>query len=109
MKLSTLKPIFTSQKKDRREVEKGREWYNTKAWRLLREEVFVRDKYTCQRKECGRLIIDRKQCIAHHKLPHKGNEQLFWSKDNLETVCKPCHDGPIASEERREMIWGQWY
>lgn len=39
--------------------------------------------------------------VANHKIPHKGDEQLFWYGE-LESVCKPCHDGHIQSSERRQ-------
>lgn len=39
--------------------------------------------------------------VANHKIPHKGDESLFFDRNNLESTCKTCHDGPIQSEERR--------
>lgn len=111
LKLSILKPILSSaqsqqKKKNRRYAEPLRECYNTQRWKDLRDEVLLRDKYVCQ--WCGELILNPAKQIAHHKIPHKGDERLFWSKDNLITVCKPCHDGPIAREERNDNIWGTW-
>ena len=40
--------------------------------------------------------------VVNHKKRHKGDPELFFDPDNLESVCKPCHDGAIQSEERRE-------
>lgn len=109
MKLSTFKPLLGSSiKKDRNKIEPGREWYKTKRWRELRWEVLVRDRFTCQYKGCGKLEVDSSKLIAHHKIPHKGNSKLFFDKENLQTVCKDCHDGPISSEERKNFIWGNW-
>jgi 5-methylcytosine-specific restriction protein A len=39
--------------------------------------------------------------VVNHKIPHKGDVELFYSPENIESVCKSCHDGPIQSEERR--------
>lgn len=39
--------------------------------------------------------------VVNHKVAHKGDKRLFWSRSNWEPVCKPCHDGPIQSEEKR--------
>ena len=37
--------------------------------------------------------------IVHHKIEHKGDEVLFWSWDNLESVCASCHSGHIRVSE----------
>jgi 5-methylcytosine-specific restriction protein A len=39
--------------------------------------------------------------VVNHRKPHKGNWSLFIDATNHESTCKPCHDGPIQSEERR--------
>lgn len=38
--------------------------------------------------------------VVHHVIRHKGDKALFWDKSNWQTVCKPCHDGPLQSAER---------
>jgi 5-methylcytosine-specific restriction endonuclease McrA len=38
--------------------------------------------------------------VVHHKVPHKGNEQLFWDINNLEAVSKQWHDSEAQREER---------
>lgn len=37
---------------------------------------------------------------ADHVIPHKGDAKLFWEGE-LQSVCKPHHDGPKQAEERR--------
>lgn len=39
--------------------------------------------------------------VVHHKVPHKGDEHLFWDIDNLEAVSKKWHDSEAQCEERR--------
>lgn len=39
--------------------------------------------------------------VVHHKVPHRGDLALFFDPSNLEAVCKPCHDGPMQSDEAR--------
>jgi 5-methylcytosine-specific restriction protein A len=34
------------------------------------------------------------------RIPHRGDRRLFRDPENHESVCKPCHDGPIQREER---------
>lgn len=30
--------------------------------------------------------------VVDHKIPHKGDLKLFWSRSNWQPLCKPCHD-----------------
>lgn len=39
--------------------------------------------------------------IADHRTPHKGDETLFWSRGNLQCLCKGCHDRVKQAEDRR--------
>lgn len=79
-----------------------RSWYKSKRWESLRQQVFVRDLYTCQR--TGELCIGKHPAanspVANHKVPHRGDPELFWDISNIETVTKAVHDGVIQSEER---------
>ncbi|WP_291376383.1 hypothetical protein [Devosia sp.] len=38
--------------------------------------------------------------VVHHKVPHKGDEQLFWDISNLEAVSKEWHDSEGQREDR---------
>jgi 5-methylcytosine-specific restriction protein A len=38
--------------------------------------------------------------VVDHRKPHKGDPQLFWSKDNWQALCKPHHDRDKQREER---------
>jgi 5-methylcytosine-specific restriction endonuclease McrA len=79
-----------------------RAWYNTSKWQRLRQIVLKRDRWTCQR--TGELCIGKGQepnaPVINHKIPHRGDEKLFWDIDNLELVAKHVHDSEIQSEER---------
>lgn len=118
MRLSTLKPLLSrssvEKRVDRRNTEPGRQWYNTVEWKKLRLFIFDRDLYTCQyvdqktNKKCRRLEGNTAKLVAHHIKKHKGNRELFFDANNIQTVCKQCHDGPIASEERTSDIAGTW-
>lgn len=108
-RLSLLKPRIGFAEGDGKAADKARtvmapwrKWYNTTRWERLRQQVFVRDGYVCQRS--GVLCIGKYPApnspVANHKVPHKGDPRLFWDIDNLETVAKEVHDGLIQSEER---------
>jgi 5-methylcytosine-specific restriction protein A len=38
-----------------------------------------------------------------HIVSHHGDEALFWDEDNLQALCKSCHDKKTAREDGR---WG---
>jgi 5-methylcytosine-specific restriction enzyme A len=84
-----------SRTRDRR--HEWRAWYKTKQWRQLRWSVLMRDLFTCQM--CGRIEADTSQLVADHKVPHCGDEALFWNVGNIQCLCKPCHDGAKQREE----------
>lgn len=67
-----------------------RAWYKTARWQRLRWSILVRDLFTCRM--CRRVEGDTKQLVADHVTPHRGDEALFWSPDNLQCLCKACHD-----------------
>lgn len=82
-----------------------RGWYKSARWQQLRLEVLTRDLYTCQ--HTGVLLTGKAPApdspVVHHKVPHKGNEHLFWDINNLEAVSKAYHDSEAQREERNAM------
>jgi 5-methylcytosine-specific restriction protein A len=90
---------FESGHKGRSQASPWRAWYNSTRWRRLRRAILLRDMYTCQWPGCGRIEADTSLLVADHKQPHHGNAGMFWDERNLETLCKPCHDGPKQKAE----------
>lgn len=41
--------------------------------------------------------------VVDYIVPHKGSLELFWDENNLQPMCKCCHDSKTAGEER----WGK--
>lgn len=82
-----------------------RAWYKTARWRALRQQVLLRDAYTCQRTGIvlGGKYPDPDSPTVNHKRPHRGCETLFWDIDNLETVSKAVHDSQIQKEEQASL------
>lgn len=37
--------------------------------------------------------------VVDHIVPHRGNKELFWDKDNWQALCKSCHDKKTARED----------
>ncbi len=84
-----------------RTAEPWRKWYSLARWKRLRQAVFLRDLYTCQRQACGRIEGNTSLLVADHRTPHRGDPALFWDEANLQTLCKDCHDRDKQREERR--------
>lgn len=77
--------------------------YKTAEWQAIRMQVFVRDRYTCQR--CGVILTsgrtNPRSAVADHIRPHKGDARLFYDPENIQALCKKCHDTAKRSDERR--------
>ena len=87
-------------------------WYNSRRWRDLRAAVLVRDAYVCQRSGalCSGVHPAGNSPVVNHKVPHRGQEALFWDIENLETVTKEVHDSLIQKEEQVSLHErGEWY
>ena len=50
--------------------------------------------------ECGRKGFVVGAAVVDHIAPHRGNQELFWDKDNWQSLCKPCHDRKTWRESR---------
>lgn len=94
-----IKSADVSRDHLRDRAQAWRRWYKTSAWQRLRWRVLVRDRFTCQ--ICGRVEHETSQLVADHRAPHRGDEALFWDEDNLQCLCKPCHDGIKQRQERQ--------
>ena len=89
--------------RDRERSQPWRKWYHSAEWKALRLAAFQRDGYICQRS--GVLCLgkgnDPDAPIANHKVPHRGDRDMFFDIDNIETVTKAIHDGVIQREEKQ--------
>jgi 5-methylcytosine-specific restriction protein A len=36
--------------------------------------------------------------IVDHKVPHRGDQKLFWDESNWQAMCKPHHDAKTQAE-----------
>lgn len=39
--------------------------------------------------------------VVDHKTPHRGDQDLFWNRDNWQSLCKACHDGEKRRQENQ--------
>jgi 5-methylcytosine-specific restriction endonuclease McrA len=71
--------------------------YNTTRWRTLRKEKIKEIPY-CEL--CGADT----NLEVHHRVPPRGNEELFFNRDNLQVICSACHKIITAREIRERKI-----
>lgn len=48
----------------------------------------------------------RMHLVVNHRIPHKGNKQLFWDRLNWEVACPDHHDIRIQQEESGKVRSG---
>ncbi len=83
----------------RRQKQPWRAWYGLARWRDLRAAQLLRQPLceVCLAKEPVKL---KAADVVHHADPHQGVWEKFFDPENLQSVCKPCHDGEIQRGER---------
>lgn len=108
--VATLKPVISMSRYEankaydqkRTEDTVYRRWYDTKAWKDLRQRILVRDLYTCQ--ATGVMLTGKapepNSPVVDHIKPHRGDPDLFWDPDNLRAVCKQWHDSIKQAMEK---------
>ncbi len=81
-------------------------WYNTKRWRDARKRVLQRDGYVCQ--QTGVALVGKHPApnspVCDHKVPHRGDEGLFWDENNMQAVSKEWHDRVKQGQEKRGEV-----
>ena len=84
-------------------------WYNTRRWQKLSKQIRFRDWPECKIPQlCAHCLLKGKHTIAA-STDHIINvasgatmiekEKLMWDRNNLQPLCKPCHDAKSASEK----------
>ena len=100
--------MTVSRSRQRDDTLPWRAWAKTARWQKLRWSVLVRDLFCCAK--CRRVVSDTSKLVADHKTPHRGDERLFWDPDNLQCLCKACHDQVKQVEEQESLhTRGVWY
>ena len=66
------------------------------AWRKAREGFLARHPFCVQ---CEAEGFPRLAAVVDHVIPHKGDKQLFWNRNNWQPLCKRHHDLKTAAED----------
>ena len=71
----------------------------TYRWKQARL-AFLRAHPLCQCPDCdeGRKRV-MPASVVDHRIPHRGDERLFWSESNWTAMAKQCHDAKTARED----------
>lgn len=65
-------------------------FYHSGEWRAVRQRVLERDHYLCQ--VCKRAGHITPATTVHHITPVRVDYSKRLDPDNLETICKACHN-----------------
>jgi len=72
--------------------------YDSKGWKTLRAECLQATPWCVL---CAERGIITPATVVDHIVPHKGDEALFYDFDNLQSLCKGCHDRHKQRAEKR--------
>lgn len=68
------------------------------AWQKARER-FLRQHPLCVMCEQERPPRVTAATVVDHKVPHRGDQAVFWDETNWQSLCKPHHDGEKQRQE----------
>jgi 5-methylcytosine-specific restriction protein A len=53
---------------------------------------------------CSQIARTTAATVVDHKVPHRGDQALFWDEGNWQPLCKPHHDGEKQRQEARGEV-----
>jgi 5-methylcytosine-specific restriction protein A len=68
-------------------IRYNEELYKTTQWKQLRKKI-LNEQTNCF--WCG-ISKGETKLEVHHRIPPRGNEELFFDENNLVVVCPACH------------------
>lgn len=71
--------------------------YSSQQWRKLREQVLA-ERPLCEM--CMKVGVITAANTVDHIEPHKGKAELFWARENLQSLCPSHHSGLKQSVEK---------
>lgn len=89
---------FNGEKEKEGDTLKKRGFYQSKAWRSIRQLALHRDHYLCQ--ACLRKKRITKATEVHHIQPLEDFPHLGLELSNLECLCWACHE---ETKQRRRF------
>lgn len=77
--------------------------YKTSRWAALRAEQLRQEPLCRYCKPMGDVVA---ATVVDHIKPHRGDRALAFDPDNLQSLCKPCHDRHADAKDRGLPIAG---
>lgn len=77
--------------------------YNTARWKRTRKEQLSAEPLCKFHSARGIVVVAG---VVDHIKPHKGNEELFFARSNLQSLCKLCHDSAKQAQEKGGLLKG---
>ncbi|ALG75158.1 hypothetical protein AL072_29920 [Azospirillum thiophilum] len=88
----------------RQDAQPWRGWYKVKSWLDIRAWRLSVEPLCRMCSEHGLTVA---ATVVDHVKPHRGDRALFFNRENTQSLCKPCHDGPKQAAERAAARAGQ--
>ncbi len=63
----------------------------TNAWGRARRQYLNAHPLCVMCARRGKIVAAN---VVDHRIPHKGDQQLFWDMSNWQSLCALCHNGP---------------
>lgn len=70
--------------------------YNSARWKRMRARQLESEPLCRMHAELGQLVG---ATVVDHVKAHRGDVELFFDHDNLQSLCKPCHDAHKQAQE----------
>ena len=67
-------------------------------WQMTRKRFLVKHPLCALCEQSGKLTP---ATVVDHIQPHRGDQTLFWDKQNWQPLCKRCHDQKTRLEDQR--------
>lgn len=77
--------------------------YNTTRW-IKGRRLYLAKHPLCV--FCHRRGLTQPARVVDHKIPHKGDVDLFFDESNWQGLCKTCHDSVKKAEEQGRLTLG---
>ena len=114
VKLRNLKPKIGTVKPSIQLAEPGR-WSGSKEtsstakgygyrWQKARAQFLLEHPLCVMCQEAGRATA---ATVVDHKVPHRGDKTLFWSRSNFQPLCATHHNRDKQKEEMAAWMRGE--
>ncbi|WP_319528974.1 HNH endonuclease [uncultured Cohaesibacter sp.] len=87
--------------KERRKRHPWRNWYKLVTWKRIREQRLAADPLCVMCLAEGRTTV---ATVVDHRIPHKGDRELFFSYANTQSLCETHHNRDKQRMEARGEV-----